>query len=417
MAVANKAKSIAGKGKTNTGIVEGIAAARAGDVNRLRAWLDAGNNPNRYDAAGWTPLLWAAVRGHRDAVAVLLDNRKAPADIMMPQLKSGALSGHCAGHSGSVPTTELLIDRAPQLLDAVWDLNGHTILLQAVFYGHLDLAAFLLKKGAKTSITTARGLGPMELASQFQNQRMVDLIRPYDAPVEAKSGYYRCYLARIAPSIPANRKAKQEKSDRLIHAIEDGLHAAVKDESAVATTMETVRGLVEGEKADVNRLGGLLQQPPLVVTVTGSNGYPANPAVARLRDQLADYLLRHGADPSVREKHPMGAQTIIRASVFNHLSILKMCAEHMTAKALTDDLNEIPVVNGLTALHDTVLRSSMAAPDRLEGYLEQTRWSVLHGARSDIEDFAGRTQRQIAEAVQDPDRRRRMLKALEGKTA
>ena len=109
----------------------------------------------------------------------------------------------------------------------------------------------------------------------------------------------------------------------------------------------------------------------------------------------------------------MGAQTIIRAAVFNHLEILKRCARYITPQQLADAINEVPVVNGLTALHDTVLRASTAAPDQLEGYLEQARWFVAHGGRSDMEDFSGRTQRNIAEHTQDPEVRRRLLAALE----
>jgi hypothetical protein len=109
----------------------------------------------------------------------------------------------------------------------------------------------------------------------------------------------------------------------------------------------------------------------------------------------------------------MGAHTIIRASVFNHLEILKACARHLSPVALADALNEIPVVNGLTALHDTVLRTTMVGPDRVEGYLEQTRWEVEHGARSDIEDFSGRTQRNLAEQARDPALGRRLLEILD----
>ncbi len=108
----------------------------------------------------------------------------------------------------------------------------------------------------------------------------------------------------------------------------------------------------------------------------------------------------------------MGAQTIIRASVFNNLEILRLCAEHMTAQALADAINEVPVVNGLTAMHDTVLRATMAAPDRLGGYLEQTRWLSENGGRHDMEDFSGRTQADIARAATNPDTRQALLDAL-----
>ncbi|MEW6606863.1 MAG: ankyrin repeat domain-containing protein [bacterium] len=396
-------------------ILEGIRASRAGDVTKLTTWLKEGNNPNQYDSDGWTPLLWASVRGHTEIVKLLLNNETHPADIGMGHRESEALPVHLAGQSGNLETAEILLNHHPEHLDAVWDLNGHTILLQAVFYGHLKLAEMVLRRGASTSITTARGLGPMELASQFQNYAIEDVIRPYDSSVEEKRAYYETYLKKIAPVIPDDQVSAQKLSDELVSVIEKGIKKAAHEENAVQETLDLVQDLIEIRKAEVNRLGGPLQQPPLIVTVTGNNGLPTIPAVASLRNQLAEYLLEKGADPTLHEKHPMGVQAIIRAAVFNHLDILKMCAKRMTPQRLTDAINEIPLVNGLTAMHDTVLRATMASPDRFEGYLDQARWFVSKGGRSDIEDFAGVTQRNIAENAKDPEVRRRLLEVLDAK--
>lgn len=392
-------------------IDEGIMAARSGDVARLREWLDAGNDPNQYDSAGWTPLLWASVRGHADAVDLLL---KKDADSSIPHKRSGGLAVHFAGHSGDVDTSKLLLDKKPEHINAVWDVNGHNILLQAAFYGHLDLAKFLVGKEQDFAITTARGLGAMDLARQFQNNAMMDILRPYDVPTEAKAAYYQKYLKRIAPLIPPGKAREQELADRLVRSIETGIKSAATDPSAVQSTLDAVSGIVEKEKADVNRLGGPLGQPALIVVATGNNGFPSNPNLASLRNQLAKYLLEKGADPALHENHPMAVQTIIRAAVFNHLEILKMCAEYMTSKQMADTINEVPLVNALTAMHDTVLRASMAAPEQFEGYLNQIRFFVSHGGRSDMEDYRGVTQRNIAERAKDPEVRRRLLAALDG---
>jgi hypothetical protein len=135
--------------------------------------------------------------------------------------------------------------------------------------------------------------------------------------------------------------------------------------------------------------------------------------VGEFRNRVARFLLERGADPTRHEKHPMGAQTVIRAAVFNHLEILRMCAEVLSPGAMADAINEIPVVNGLTAMHDTVLRATMAGPDRFEGYVEQVRFFVSHGGRTDIEDFAGTTQRNIAEKATDPKTRERLLEVMD----
>jgi ankyrin repeat protein len=295
----------------------------------------------------------------------------------------------------------MILAHAPEMLDVVWELNGHTLLLQAVFYNWPDLVKFALERRADTSATTVRGLAAMELARQFQNQPLIELIGPYDRSKTDKAAYYERLLQRIAP-LP----------DRLISVIDTGLQAVAQDAAAATTTLRDVCDLVERLGADVNALGGPLQQPPLVAAVTGNNGTPPNLNVAELRKSLVNYLLEKNADPTVRERHPMGVGAVIRAAVFNHLELLEIMARKLGHEKIADALNEQPSVNGLTALHDTVLRASTAAADQFEGYLDQIRWCVKNGARSDIEDFSGRTQRQLAEAVGDPQIRQRILDAL-----
>jgi ankyrin repeat protein len=390
-----------------------IDAARRGDAVALSGSL-VDVDPNRHDAHGWTPLLWAAARGHRDAVVAMLDHPAHPADVALGHGVSGGLPVHLAGHSGDVDTVLAILDRSPDQLDAVWQLNGHSVLLQAIFYGHLALAEVLLARGADLTITTARGLGPLELARQFQNEPLMRLLAPHDAPAQAKAAYYQGYLARIAPAVPAEQRQAQDLADRLVRVIEDGLGRAAADTASVDDTLAQLRSLLD-RGADVNRLAGPLQQPALVVVSSGNNGWPANPAVARLRLAVADLLLERGADPLLCERHPMGAQTIIRAAVFNHLEILERCAQVLTAEQLADGINMIPAVNGLTAMHDTVLRATMAGPDRIAGYLSQAAFFVARGGRVDLEDFAGVTQRQLADREPDPQRRRRLVDVLEGR--
>ena len=152
--------------------------------------------------------------------------------------------------------------------------------------------------------------------AQFQNETMMDIIRPYDSSKEAKAAYYQTYLDRIAPVVPEDEVEAQKLSDELVAVIENGPKKAAADPGAVQATLDTVKDYIEVKKADVNRLGGLLQQPPLIVAVTGNNGFPPNPDVTRLRNELAAYLLEQGADPTLHENHPMDVQTIIRAAVF-----------------------------------------------------------------------------------------------------
>ncbi|MBP2654824.1 MAG: Ankrd17 protein [Firmicutes bacterium] len=389
-----------------------VGMARDGDIRGLGAWLDYGGNPDQYDEDGWTPLLAAAVRGQAYAVDLLINGPFRQASSDLAHRKSGALPIHFAGQSGNVQTAKLLLTKCPDHLDRIWELNGHTLFLQAVFYGHLALAEFALKSGANTAATTVRGLGGSELAGQFQNEPMLEVIKSYDSSKAAKAAYYKVLLGRIAPVYLPDQAADQQLSDTLIGMMEEVLARAAKETGNFKNLLEEIKSFVETKNIDLNRLGGPLQQPPLIVAVTGNNGIPPNQNVAELRIMLVKYLLEKGADPIVRERHPMGVHAIIRAAVFNHLKILQEIGRHMSSQALTAALNEQPTANGLTALHDTVLRATTVAPDQLEGYLAQIRWFLDNGADTDIEDYSGRTQRAIAEGVEDQARRKKIMAAL-----
>ena len=82
--------------------------------------------------------------------------------------------------------------------------------------------------------------------------------------------------------------------------------------------------------------------------------------------------------------------------MFNHLDILERFQTVMTPDAMKRAINHKPAVNGLTALHDSVLR---AATTGSAGYLEQIRWARGVGAEVDIPDHTGRTQRDFAAAA------------------
>ncbi len=132
-----------------------VEMARAGDRAGLLSWLENGGDPDLTDDEGWTPLLAAASHGRADAVDLLLNHnipgvpRADPAKRFEP---ADALPLYMAGHAGDLRTVQLLLQAAPEHLHAISSVNGHTVLLQAAFYGkqrHLELAAWLLDNAAQ----------------------------------------------------------------------------------------------------------------------------------------------------------------------------------------------------------------------------------------------------------------------------
>jgi hypothetical protein len=383
-------------------------ASKIGDLDSLRSLLKDGFDPNQHASDGWTPLTLAAVRGQAPAVELLLEHS---ADPGLSHKVSGGRPIHFAGHSGSVGVAKAILARAPSELEQVWLVNGHTLLLQAAFYGHLDLTRYALEVGGNTAATTVRGLAAREFAQQFQNKPLEEIIIPYDKPKEAKKAYFDALLAKIAVPPPAGEEEAQGLADELSELLSRGLADVLKDTSVIEKTLKRAKELID-QGAEVNRLAGPLGQPALIVLVTGTNGSPISDDLKEYRFRLSNLILEHGGDPTLLERHPMAVHAIIRAAVFNHLDIIKKMGEVLTPSALAQALNDVPFVNGLTALHDTVLRGSMVGPDRVSGYLDQMRWFVEHGARSDMEDFSGRTQAQIAHATPNPETRALILEAL-----
>ena len=390
---------------------DAIKAAARGDAIWLLDWIANGGNPDQADAQGWTPLLIASARGQAASVEVLLNNPNRKANPGVRFAPSGALPIHMAGQSGDVSTAKALLVAQPSDINEAWLLNGHTLLLQAAFYGHLDLAKFAIEHGANPAATTVRGLTALDFARQFDNRLLIETLTPSAPSPEAKAANYKALIEAIREQDATVDDEAQRRSNAAATAIFDALKQVGEAPEKIDELTAFVTAKLEG--VDVNALATDLRQPLLIVTVTGNNTGQHPEAVAALRLRIARLLLDRGAGPLVKEKHPMGAHAIIRASVFGHIDILRLMGSRISSAELADALNEIPVVNGLTALHDAVLRASTVPDNRVPAYLEQIRWEIGSGARSDIEDFSGRTQHKYAEDIADPARRKLVLDALD----
>lgn len=419
-----------------------LEAARDGDLATLTRWLTNGGDPDVSDRDGWTPLLIAAARGHAEVVHLLLWHeiagvRRANPDIRFPG--ADALPIYMAGQSADLPTVQTLLRASPGHLFDVATVNGHTVLLQAAFYGqkrHQKLACFLLENVADIlsipeenqaailaarkrlmTATNVRGQNPLALARAYGIRPMVEFLEKFDSSTaDDQIAYCRRLLERIAPPAPRNQEEErtQTATDRLIDAIQNGLdHAADAPEAAARESLSAVTKLIGVPGLEINRLGSPLQRTPLIIACTGAD---ATQQMADLRAGLVDLLINHRADPLIHEVHAMGVNAVVRAAVWGHLYILERFAAVLSFDVLAAALNEKPLVNGFTALHDSVLRALSAQGDRLEQYLRQIEWLIQHGAKYDIEDNSGWTQEVIARAaLGDPDFRdnaTRVLSAL-----
>ncbi|MFI5914782.1 ankyrin repeat domain-containing protein [Dactylosporangium sp. NPDC051541] len=348
-----------------------FAAARAGDLDTLARHLHSGGDPDLTDLTGWTLLSAAAVRGQAAAVRMLLD---AGADPDRRVTDADALPVFWAAQHGDVDTVKALLERRPEHVTAISRVNGHTVLLQAVFFGtarHRDLIAWLLSTydpAPQLAACNVRGYTARAMAELWHNEPILAVLPATSDP--GREADYRCrLLAAIAgePDPPV---------DTLVAALADP-----RDQERITAAMN-VPGL------DLNRQGGPLGQTPIIAAVTGTD---PDAATAEARRRVVTELLGRGADPDLPERHPMAVDAVIRAAVLNHFECLREFAVHMPPLAFAAALNERPAINGQTALDDTVHRALTADESTLDSHLEQIRWAVAHGARPDIPDHTGVT--------------------------
>jgi 2-keto-3-deoxy-L-rhamnonate aldolase RhmA len=401
-----------------------ITAVRNGETEAVRDWLRRGGDPNASGRDGFNLFLAAAAAGQIEILRLMLVERVGlkrvdPAitlkDPARPSYNTGISATHLACQKGDVNSTLLLLARFPEQLHARIEVNGHTPLLQAAFYGHVDLAQAILDclstilpedtdRASEIyrlfSATTLRGLNATQLGRQFGNSALVAVLSREDTSTEESRA---ADTKRLLIAIPAGSRHPdaglpiQELSETVFQIITAGLAevaglTAANSAPAITRIVGELKSAIANPAFDPDRLCGDLLQTPLIVAVTGTD---VHAGVTALRLAVVETLLGVGADPDKEEMYPMAVDAVIRAAVFNHLECLRQFAQVMTPEAMTRALNHRPAVNGLTALHDSVLRAATGAA----GYLDQIRWMRGLGATADIPDHTGRTQTDYAAAT------------------
>jgi hypothetical protein len=115
-----------------------ITASAHGQLWRVRALVEGGGNVNWRDEEGYTPMTWAAQRGHIQVVEYLLSRYAAvnPADR-----------------------------------------SGYTPLMWAAQEGHVGVVELLLRRGANPYVTDKRGANALNLARAAGHERVYAILR------------------------------------------------------------------------------------------------------------------------------------------------------------------------------------------------------------------------------------------------
>lgn len=136
-----------------------LQAAEAGDLDRLDALLAESESVDLLDNCRWTPLMKAALNGHREVVRRLLDKG---ADVNA-QDKGGYTALMLAASNNHAEIVRLL-SAAGADVDHVEQTRGWTALIWSAANGHRRVVETLLQLGADPQARDYQGMNAAEHA-------------------------------------------------------------------------------------------------------------------------------------------------------------------------------------------------------------------------------------------------------------
>lgn len=283
------------------GVTPLMAAARRGDADSMKLFLDKGADVNVKAADGKTALMAAAVSGNAPAVKLLLENG-ADANVAEHEgLTALALVRYDDKQAGEV--VEALLARKVNL--NCLDSYGMTPLHNAVRHERKDCAEALLAHGADVNVREGDGPGrlgtygpprgqtPLHMAASDGTKEMVEtlLVRGADANVKTTGGDTPLTLA-----MRSERKGKNSDVVDLLLAHKADINARG---DGGKTTL--VFALLGGDK----KLAEILLSKGADINVTYRDGYRIEKETLlhhfAADKEMVKFLLSKGADVTAKD--------------------------------------------------------------------------------------------------------------------
>jgi ankyrin repeat protein len=154
-----------------TPLMEACGEGKVGLVREIVQHM-GGQELEETDNRGRTAVHWAALEGHDEVVAILL-NKGAQAGIRDAEHSTPLMKAASRGHLGVV---QLIVQHTGgQGLDAT-SFRGETALHCAVLWGHEAVVTFLLSQGAQAINANRSGMTPLMLATLGGHVGMAQLL-------------------------------------------------------------------------------------------------------------------------------------------------------------------------------------------------------------------------------------------------
>lgn len=145
-------------------------AAGEGTGETVRLLLEAGADPNARGAAGFTPLMVAAMFGNTATLQVLIA-AKVDLEVRSDANETALMA---AAEGGQYEATRLLLDAGAEI-NALGELKA-TPLMYAAQYGFTDVVALLIENGADPKMRAAPGFTALDFAKRNGHEITVSLL-------------------------------------------------------------------------------------------------------------------------------------------------------------------------------------------------------------------------------------------------
>ncbi len=164
-----------------------LKVAKSGDIQKVNSLINEGANVNATDQNGKTPLHWAAVKGHKEAVEALLG--KEGIDVNLADKKKDTpLHSVLKKDNIDINVLNALLGAEGINVNIKDELGKWTPLHWAVVKGHKEVVKALLgKDGINVNIGGQYGKKtPLHLAAQNNNKEVVEALLDKGANVNAE---------------------------------------------------------------------------------------------------------------------------------------------------------------------------------------------------------------------------------------
>lgn len=254
-------------------------AVERDDVSEVARLIRAGADVNRLNRYGAAPISLACARGNAQIVEQFL---QAGADVNSA-LPEGETCLMTAAGTGSLPTVKALLVRGANV-NAVESWRGQTALMWAAAEGHAPVVDALIEAGADVHARSKAGFTPLLFAVR---QGSVDGVRS---------------LLKAKASVNDIAKAAAISSNSTARPVSDATSALAM---AVINAHFDVAGLLVENGADPNApdaRGSILHALAWIRKPGAAGGDQAPPSSSGGLSsiELAEALLKHGANPNVR---------------------------------------------------------------------------------------------------------------------